>query len=196
MIRRKILIICVLFVLLSSSFSMIILANSKIIIFASARSDPPKITISFAGNHGDSGGPKYLPPNETGPLADSGYFTNDSYQDENFINITCQITDDGTVSIADLHLWDVTASSWDNSTYSFIRIGSTDEWFCNATGLISGHKYSFDVKATDDELQLTTELWRKTGIGGGITRRYVTVGGTPKTVTYFSKNKYLSLIHI
>ena len=55
----------------------------------------PSITINFAGNLSDTGGPKYQPPGETIQLSgdfSDGYYTNNSRQHEDWIYINCTIT--------------------------------------------------------------------------------------------------------
>jgi len=135
---------------------------------------PPSITINFAGNLSDSGGPLYIPPNESGTEASSGYYTNDSYQNETFIYINCTVTDDTEVSSVYLHLYDVNTSTWDNSS-ALTNVGG-NYWEINKTGLTPGHKYTFDIYAEDSSGNSKLVSWNKTGIGGDTVRRYVSLG--------------------
>jgi len=143
---------------------------------------PPSITINYAGNLGDSGGPLYIPPNEDGTEASDGYYTNDSYQSETFIYINCTVTDDTEVSSVYLHLYDVNTSTWDNS--SSLTNSGGNYWEINKTGLTSGHKYTFDIYAEDSSGNSKLVYWNKTGIGGDTVRRYVSLGCSEYNLSY------------
>jgi len=145
---------------------------------------PPAITINFAGNHGDLGGPYWLPPDETTALSGTnleGYYTNDSYQNENFIYINLTVTDAVAVNSVKLHWYNYSANSWLNTT-SFVH-GSGNYWALNKTGIPKG-KYSFDIWANDTVNNIKLTWWNKTKQGEGYTRRYVNLNNAPVDITY------------
>ena len=147
----------------------------------------PSITINFAGNLSDSGGPYYRPPGESTQLTgvwSDGYYTNDSWQQESWIYINLTVGDAGGVSTVYLQ-WR-NGSTWTNNTYEFTN--RSGGWFdINTSGLIQtceGYDYSFDIRAIDSSNNEKTVWWNKTGIGGGYTRRYVQLNCIPQDVTY------------
>lgn len=148
---------------------------------------PPTCSINFAGNPGDVGSPYYIPPAESGTLATDGYYANNSYQTESFINMNITVEDTGCdIDDVKLHLYDATSDSWSN-TSDFVQGGITGDGYfytLNKTGLTSNHKYSFDVWFNDTEANDDFIFWNKTGIGGSLTRRYVTLGCTETAVDY------------
>lgn len=161
-----------------------------------ADSQLPNITINFAGNPGDKGGPKY-PNNHSGSHsgdfdADNGYYTNNSWQEETFINITVNVTDNEAVDEVWLHL--LNESTWVNDTYQFTAYG--DNYTVNVTGL-SNHNYSFDVWANDTSDNTNTSVWDKQVVAGDystLARRWVRLGGTPEslnnTMLYLHEDRY------
>ena len=94
---------------------------------------PPSITITFAGNQLDRGGPYYIPPLEDGSVSLDGYFTNDSRQSENSLVINCLVTDIDGVNTVWLQ-W-LNETKWTNWTYKFRRIIG-DNWQFNTLGQI------------------------------------------------------------
>jgi len=142
---------------------------------------PPMITINFAGNASDWGGPYHIPPQENGSLCPHGYYTNDSLQHEDWIYINCTVTDQSTVSAVKLHLWDRTTDTWSNNTSLTPRGGPYYEVITNN---LSNHKYSFDIYAKDQHNNEKTICWSKTVLGGTIGRRYVTLNGTTDNMDY------------
>ena len=137
----------------------------------------PAITINFAGNHSDSGGPYYTPPLESDTVADTGYYTNNSRQIEDWIYINATIPDATSVYLNWLN-----ETSWTNDTYTFTNTAG-DYWEINTSGTIQtheGYNYSFDIKATNPDYTVI-ENWNKTGLGGGYHRRYVQLNCTTKT---------------
>jgi hypothetical protein len=150
---------------------------------------PPTITINFAGNHSDKGGPYYLPPGETTALSGTnlnGYYTNSSYQSESWVYINLTVTDASTITSVVLHWRNVSTNKYLN-TSGFIK-KNTDYYEINTsvniTNITAGHKYSFDVYATDSSGNVKKVFWNKTDIGGDITRRYVYLKNTPASITY------------
>ena len=153
-----------------------------------------KPTIIFAGNPGDKGGPYCIPPTDNittgGPYAMEGYYTNDSYQEEDWIYIN--ITSSPGKDIY-LHWYDATTDTWDNSTsYKFIETGSAGSgksyYEFNTSGNITitpGHKYSFDVVQNTFIVR-----WEKIGADDKLTRRYVYLGCTPDNDNFEYKPFY------
>jgi len=149
-------------------------------------SSPPTITITYAGNALDRGGPYYRPPAESGPVAADGYYTNDSKQSEKYIVITCQVTDDTAVEAVWLQ-W-LNGTTWTKWTYKFTQTSPTT-WQFNSLGVINtkaGYRYSFDVAANDTTGNSRTVPWNKTGLNmdGKQTRRYVQLNNTPQSIVY------------
>jgi hypothetical protein len=140
----------------------------------------PTVTINFAGNLGDEGGPYWNPTEGDGETTQltgtwlNGYYTNSSLQKEDWIYINCTITDASTVK---LH-W-LNETSWDNST-SLTNTGG-NYWEVNTSGNIStssGFNYSFDIFAESASGNVTEE-WDKHGYNDEKTRRYVSLNNTP-----------------
>jgi hypothetical protein len=152
-----------------------------------ADTTPPTLAINFAGNHGDTGGPYYLPPGETTALSGvnlDGYYTNSSYQNESWIYINTTATDNIGITSVLLHWKNQTSGTWKNTT-ALTQHGTY--WDVNTSGLITmqkGHKYSFDVIAFDLAGNTKLVWWNKTGLASTITRRYVYLRNTPSDITY------------
>jgi hypothetical protein len=148
---------------------------------------PPKITINFAGNLSDRGGPYWRPPEESDPLMgvwSDGYYTNDSRQQENWIYINLTVTDDTEVGEVWLHWKNETV--WINQSYQLSNMGG-DFWEFNSSGNITpieGCQYSFDIWAADTAGNVEQVWWSKTGLGGVFTRRYIQLHCTPTNITY------------
>lgn len=156
---------------------------------------PPSITINFAGNLTDSGGPYWKPPGESTILDigsqgnwRNGYYTNDSKQHENYIYINLTITDAGTgVNNNQVWLQWLNETSWTNWTYNFIH--TEDNYFEIITSTAGipvqeGYKYSFNIVANDTSNNSQTIWWNKTGLGGDYTRRYIQLNCTNQNITY------------
>ena len=147
----------------------------------------PTITINFAGNLSDSGGPYWQPPGESQNLSNhnivewrEGYYTNDSRQIENWIYINCTITNATTVYLNWLN-----ETTWTNDTYALTNTGG-DYWEINTSGNISvssGYNYSFDIKAYNNAVSNISK-WEKVGIDGGLFRRFVQLGCTTENISY------------
>ena len=142
---------------------------------------PPNITINFAGNHGNLGGPYYQPPGETTHLTGTnaeGYYTNDSYQQASWIYINATIIDDSGITSAKLHWQNMTTNRWFN-TSSFIHQGTNNYYEINTstilTNITANNKYSFRIYATDGEGNVKSIWWNKTGIGGRTVKRAVSL---------------------
>jgi len=152
---------------------------------------PPSITITFAGNSSDDGGPLYQPPLEATTTADDGYYTNSSYQHEGYINIVATITDDSGLDSVYLHWVNETngVTTWYNS--STLSDQGDDVWaivtsFPVANATVAGSNYSFDIFATDSSDNSNTNIvfWNKTGVGGSNTRRWVQLNCTAQNISY------------
>ena len=76
-------------------------------------------------------------------LAPEGYYTNDSYQQENWISIKCTATDNAAIDQVWLH-WR-NGTQWTNTSYQLTHTtGNTYEINMSA-GVAPGYKYSFDL---------------------------------------------------
>jgi hypothetical protein len=164
-----------------------------------ADTTPPNITINFAGNLGDLGGPYWRPPDQVQNLTHhdivewrDGYYTNNSRQRESWMYINLTVTDaQSGVDEVWLHWLDETA--WVNDSYQFINSGGV-YWEFNTSGNIStqeGYNYSFDIWANDTSNNMVIYQWNKTivvpaEIGGKLayTRRYVQLNCTPRNIVY------------
>jgi parallel beta-helix repeat protein len=155
---------------------------------------PPSITINFAGNLGDNGGPYWQPPGESVSLVNhtvekwqDGYYTNDSRQHEDWMYINVTVNDTGSVAEVWLHWYDATTSIWNNNSYQFMHtVGDFWEFNTsnNITNIESSHDYSFDVFAKDAAGNSNLEQWEKTGLGGILTRRHVQLSCPELDITY------------
>jgi len=143
--------------------------------------DTPELKINFAGNLGDFGGPYFLPgyENETtdGPYPDEGYYTNNSQQKEDWMYINCTVinADDGVW----LHWYNITDNIWNNDT-QLTNTGG-DFYEINTSGNITitnGHRYSFDVNASDSPVHENSTSWNKMAGDSSIVRRSVVLGAT------------------
>jgi len=170
--------------------------------FASSDYDPqdafaPTITINFAGNLSDSGGPYWRPPGESYELDndaewENGYYTNDSRQSEDWIYIHLTVTDSDGVDEVKLH-W-LNGTTWTNDSWIFINTGG-NSWEFNSSGNITtceGYDYSFDIWANDTSNNINTTVWNKTGLGGGYTRRHVQLNCTSVNISYTPYYLYLN----
>ena len=151
-----------------------------------------EITINFAGNLSDFGGPYWRPPGEDDALDEpsegtfrDGYYTNDSRQHEDWMYINISVT--GEPNEVWLHWFDRTDNFWINNTFQFINT-INDFWEFNIsnniTNIISGHDYSFDIYAQDLQGNSNTVKWEKVGLYGQITRRFVQFGYEQEVITY------------
>ncbi|MBS3748175.1 MAG: hypothetical protein KGY67_00560 [Candidatus Thermoplasmatota archaeon] len=144
----------------------------------------PTITINFAGNLSDSEGPNWRPPSEsvelTGVWSD-GYYTNHSYQHEDWIYINCTVT-----NATNVYLDWLNGSTWTNTTeYDFINTAG-DYWEINTSGNITtceGYWYSFNINATGGGGS-TICKWNKTAINAKEPRRAVQLNCTPVDSNY------------
>jgi parallel beta-helix repeat protein len=157
--------------------------------------NPPDITINFAGNPFDNGGPYWAyitTPNgqlEEGVQASNGYYTNDSSQQENWMYIGVTVADESTID----HVWLnwLNGTTWTNLTYEFVHTtGDCYEINTRESGIMAeeGFKYSFDVVACDSAGNSKTVRWGKIGIGGSLdqkTRRYVQLNCSPTDNIYY-----------
>lgn len=156
---------------------------------------PLSITINFAGNLSDKGGPYWQPPGENVQLEgvwSDGYYTNDSRQHEDWIYINLSVlhptgaSNQYTASNVS-HVWLqwLSETTWTNWTYEFKQAGNY--WEYNTSGFIpthAGYDYSFNVVANDTANNSYCRWWNKTGIGGGNTRRFVQLGCDPINISY------------
>lgn len=144
------------------------------------------ITINFAGNSSDFGGPYWEPPGESTqlPAYFSGYYTNDSRQQEDWMNIIVTVNNSEGIDEVWLH-W-LNETTWDNNTWQFINVAG-DIWNFNTSGNITvaeGYNYSFDVWANDTSNNVKILCWNKTGINGSYVRRYVQLNCTSSNISY------------
>jgi len=154
---------------------------------------PPVVTLNFAGNLSDSGGPYWRPPGflpaHTIPLAgiwSDGYYTNDSWQQEDWIYINATVTDAEGVANVWLQWYNQTSGIWTNYTYAFANtVGNY--WDYNTSGNVAvsaGNNYSFNIVANDTIGSSVDYSWRKTGITLSSTRRYVQLNSTQVNISY------------
>ena len=147
-------------------------------------STPPVITINYAGNLSDSGGPYYIPPAESGIHTENGYYTNDSRQSEDWIYINLTVTDAYGVS----HVWLqwLNETTWTNYTYEFTN--QTGAYFdINTTNnftVAEGYNYSFNIAANDTLGNNNVVWWNKTGLGDAYTRRNIQLNCSPTDISY------------
>lgn len=146
----------------------------------------PSITINFAGNLSDSGGPYYVPPAENPPHAENGYYTNDSRQSEDWIYINVTASDESGIS----HVWLqwLNETTWTNYTYEFTNRtgGYFDINTSNNFSTAEGYNYSFNIVANDTSSNSKTVWWNKTGNYDGdvYTRRYVQLNCSQVNISY------------
>ena len=156
---------------------------------------PPTIKILFAGNPDDVGGPYWLPPYESAEygLADDGYYTDDSKQSEDWIQIRVEATDQHPIASVRLS-WLVADSPTSRPTtwgpYSFQWDSGLNCWVIDTSTLLifpqpqEGTYYSFNVTAIDQGLSTATREWRKTGPGGTTPRRWVQLDCATESIDY------------
>lgn len=141
-------------------------------------------SIIFAGNLGDSGGPYYIPPAESGTAVADGYYANSSYQIENWIYINTTVIG-GTINSVLLHWHNLTTDIWDNTTSLINTAGNYYE--VNTSGNITitnGHEYSFNIYASNVAGDESMVFWNKTGKTSTLVRRSVHLGCTPVNMNY------------
>ena len=187
---KKTLTILILALLLSVAFSPPLHAtvNNQHTIFTTP-SDSIKITINFAGNPSDAGGPYWQPPTESIKLKgkfSNGYYTNDSSQQEDWIYINLTITDnESTINQVWLH-W-LEDKTWTNTSYQFTNTHA-NFWEINTSEIITtkpGLNYSFDITAMNNQGYQKTVKWEKIVIGNKQSRRYVQLNCPQKdTISY------------
>lgn len=156
---------------------------------------PPSITINFAGNHSDKGGPYWQPPGESTALSGAnleGYYTNDSRQHEDWIYVNTTVVD---AESAVTNVWlqwlnkTGTNSVWTNWTYAFVH-GSGNYWAYNTSGNIAtkaGSNYSFNIVANSSGGSKNIR-WNKT-VGTGfnapyLIRRFVGLNNLETNISY------------
>jgi hypothetical protein len=142
----------------------------------------PSISLNFAGNPSDNGGPYYLPGTST--PAPEGYYTNASYQQEKWLYINSTAIDDIGIEKVWLH-W-LNGTQWANNTYQLIHTTGNFYEINMSAGIGPGSKYSFDLLAVNT--YGNTALYRWLKVGSDTTavddRRYVQLAGTPTNVSY------------
>ena len=167
-------------------------------IYLSTSVSPPNITLNFAGNLSDSSGPYWRPPGynagTTIPLAgvwSDGYYTNDSWQHEDWIYINATVTDAEGIANVWLQWYNQTSDTWTNYTYAFANtVGNY--WDYNTSGNIPVsccNNYSFNIVANDTIGNQADYYWRKTGatyVAPNFleTRRYVQLNSTQVNISY------------
>ena len=148
----------------------------------------PNITINFAGNLTQKGGPYWRPPGESVALSRTGYFTNSSYQYGRYMNLNVTVNGTATSSPIHsvfLHWYNQTSNSWANAT-GFVRSGGY--WTLNTSGFLvvhSGNWYSFDIWANDTNNNWKITPWNKTGEKlGSYVRRFVSLKNERINITH------------
>ena len=135
---------------------------------------PPSTPIvNFAGNPGDSGGPKWRPDGESVPVA-NGYYTPRSQQQEDWIFINATCVDETSLSHVYLQ-WYNSSSGWTNDTYELTHT-TGNYYVINTSGIIAtqaGHDYSFDITAVDGGNNRATFSWKKEDEYNIVKRYYV-----------------------
>jgi len=156
---------------------------------------PPVITINFAGNLTEQGGPAYR-IGDHDHLLPNGYYTNDSRQQEHWIYINITVNGTGSnPNIVALHWCQQSGliTTWNNNTWLFIQTGTTGKPYefyyeFNSKGNISiqggSSWYSFDVFANDQSGLQSLQRWEKNGLGYSVIRRYIQLGCTPQNISY------------
>ena len=149
---------------------------------AGYESTPPTITLNFAGNPNDKGGPYYLPGTST--VAPEGYYTNDSFQQEKWISIKCSAMDNVGIDKVWLH-W-LNGTYWMNTTHQLTHTTGNNFEINMSVDIAPGYKYSFDLLAVDTSGNTALYRWLKAGIDTTVVddRRYVQLGGTPENISY------------
>lgn len=157
----------------------------------------PTITINFAGNLSDSGGPYWRSPGEsiqlTGVWSD-GYYTNDSRQHEDWIYINLTVNDTewdlNGEPVNNVWLQWINGTTYTNWTYAFANTAG-DYWEYNTSGNIQtckGYDYSFDIVANDSSGNSNLVGWNKTGMigdtGGNPVRRYIQLNCAQVNISY------------
>jgi hypothetical protein len=160
---------------------------------------PPTITLNFAGNTGDLGGPYYRPPGETWKLTNNtawakGYYTTNSKQSEAWIYINLTVNDaQSSVTNVWLQWLNVTGTTsiWTNYSYAFTQKAG-NYWMINTSATSiqtkAGSNYSFNIVANSSGGS-TNIAWNKTMMYGdyganNIQRRYVQLNCTPVNIAY------------
>lgn len=154
-----------------------------------ADTTPPNVTINFAGNLSDSGGPYYKPPYEDDAnytlYPTGGYYANDSRQSEEFIYVNVSANETNNI-VTNVWFNLLNETIWTNWTYDFVSVGN-NYWEFNSSGNITfapGYNYSFNIVANSTGGSNNT-WWNKTGIGGYNTRRWVQLNYSSLTdITY------------
>lgn len=148
----------------------------------------PTITINFAGNLSDSGGPYWRPPGETVQLTGTwsdGYYTNDSRQQEGWMYINLSVSDGN--GVPNVWLQWKNESTWTNYTYPFLNTSGGYFEF-NTSGNIStaeGYNYSFDIVANNTLGNSKTVWWNKSTVWNtNITRRIVQLNCATVNISY------------
>ena len=158
-------------------------------IYVTTSVSPPDITLNFAGNLSDSGGPYYRPHGESTQLSgvwSDGYYANSSWQHEDWMYINTTITDAEGVANVWMQWYNQTSDTWTNYTYALANTVG-DYWDYNTSGNIlvsSGHNYSFNIVANDTIGNQEDYAWEKTGLDGSNTRRYVQLNCSATNISY------------
>ena len=174
---------------------------------------PPSIIILFAGNMDDLGGPYWLPPTEDISLEggqgypklreeppeldfSEGYYTNNTEQDEDWMELYLIVNDPSGVEAVIINWYDMTEDIWYNWSYEAIHLESyvcLYKWNSLWDAVITpGHKYSFDVWAEDGVGNVGMVKWEKAH-WSGLVRRGVSLGCTVNriyTFVLYKSNKF------
>ena len=165
-----------------------ILLGTNTYSFSTVATLPPSVIINFAGNLSDSGGPYWRPPGESVALSgvwSDGYYTNSSWQTEDWMYINCTITDDYGVNKVFLHWYNQSGNNWDNTTA--LNNTGGNYWEVNTSGNLTvsaGYNYSFDIWANNTFDINGTYAWNKTTMSGKLIRRYIQLNCTPGSIDY------------
>jgi hypothetical protein len=153
-----------------------------------------QVQVHVAEDPGD-GGPYWMPPGESSGygLAADGYYTNDSRQQEDWIEIHVEATDQHPVTSVKLYWLAALSPTARPTTYgpfNFQWNAGLNCWVINTDTVGNfpppqeGTYYSFNVVATDQGLSSATKEWRKTGPQATTPRRWVQLDCQPVSISY------------
>ncbi|MBI5433389.1 MAG: hypothetical protein HZA52_11225 [Planctomycetes bacterium] len=163
----------------------------------------PTITIAFAGNRADDGGPYWRPPGESTPLADDGYYVDGSKQVEDWMEIEVDAVDPDQPSNP-LAIQSVKLRWLGASDPAFPPLLLSQHFFTRLNGFRwrlrtdqlpvpimtqEGMHYTFEVVALDSNGDSATAKWEKiaphsTPSNPIYARRFVQLGCTPVDLSY------------
>ncbi len=170
--------------------------TSQVSMYCTYSGSVPEITIMYAGNPSDTGGPFFIPSLENGtptantpPYADDGYYTNNSCQIEDFIVVKAEVTNEPD----DVYVcfYNYSNSSWLNRT---MVLNATSGLYENTT-VFSGvvdDAFTIRIKAIKDSVTYLGN-WTKKGIICQDVVRKVTLGCSDVNISYVPLYHYQAL---